>query len=217
MSDNNHLTDPDKMLDILSQVLQRLDDQDSWAAATAMEQLRVPYPDRKRKSSSTSPNLAAALFHRDRYRCRYCGNRVIPPIVLRAFALAWPDIIGYHTNWRTDLTHPLFNIRSATIDHVKARAHNGGDGVENLVTACWPCNVRKGDLDPELLGMNVREVGPPDWDGLTTLYPVLWNRVEGRAPLKEQKSHQKWLKAFEVALQARDIETHNGERPSTEW
>ena len=40
-----------------------------------------------------------------------------------------------------------------TIDHVKPKVKGGLDIWENLVTACKPCNQKKGDRTPELASM----------------------------------------------------------------
>tara|TARA_B100001996_G_scaffold381081_1_gene369809 strand:- start:1401 stop:1949 length:549 start_codon:yes stop_codon:yes gene_type:complete len=40
-----------------------------------------------------------------------------------------------------------------TIDHVKPKVRGGLDIWENLVTACKPCNQKKGDRTPELANM----------------------------------------------------------------
>lgn len=45
-----------------------------------------------------------------------------------------------------------------TIDHVIPRSRGGGDTWENLVTACIPCNNRKGNRTPEEAGMRLRNV-----------------------------------------------------------
>ncbi|MBI4502485.1 MAG: HNH endonuclease [Gemmatimonadetes bacterium] len=37
-----------------------------------------------------------------------------------------------------------FSDRELTVDHVQPRAKHGDMSVGNLVTACSPCNVRKG-------------------------------------------------------------------------
>jgi 5-methylcytosine-specific restriction endonuclease McrA len=42
-----------------------------------------------------------------------------------------------------------------TIDHVMPKSRGGGDTWENLVTACVPCNNRKGDSTPEEAGMEL--------------------------------------------------------------
>jgi len=60
------------------------------------------------------------LFHRDHWRCRYCGCSV---------------------NAR-DKSLTEF----ATVDHVQPRSRGGMSTQENMVTACRGCNEAKGDL-----------------------------------------------------------------------
>lgn len=45
----------------------------------------------------------------------------------------------------------------------------GGDPVlaDNLVTACWNCNRRKGDLDLDEIGWALVEPRDEEWKGLT--------------------------------------------------
>jgi|DewCreStandDraft_5_1066085.scaffolds.fasta_scaffold00864_22 5-methylcytosine-specific restriction endonuclease McrA len=45
-----------------------------------------------------------------------------------------------------------------TIDHVIPRSRGGSDSWENLVTACVPCNNRKGNRTPEEAGMRLRSI-----------------------------------------------------------
>ena len=42
-----------------------------------------------------------------------------------------------------------------TIDHIIPKAHGGQDTWENLVTACLPCNNRKGDRTPAEAGLKL--------------------------------------------------------------
>ena len=46
-----------------------------------------------------------------------------------------------------------------TLDHVVPRSRGGGSVWENVVTACAPCNLRKGDRLPEEVSMTLRR--PP--------------------------------------------------------
>lgn len=43
-----------------------------------------------------------------------------------------------------------------TLDHVIPKAKGGRDTWENLVTACLPCNNKKGDRSPEQANMELR-------------------------------------------------------------
>lgn len=55
-------------------------------------------------------------------------------------------------------------VRDLNIDHVLPRSRGGPDSWENLVTACRPCNLRKGKKTPDEAGMRLlRAPGPPRW------------------------------------------------------
>lgn len=41
-----------------------------------------------------------------------------------------------------------------TVDHVVPKSRGGGSGWENVVTACAPCNTRKGDRLPDEIDMH---------------------------------------------------------------
>ncbi|MBN1300249.1 MAG: HNH endonuclease [Melioribacteraceae bacterium] len=43
-----------------------------------------------------------------------------------------------------------------TIDHVRPKARGGNDSWENLVSACLPCNNKKGDRTPDEAGIKLR-------------------------------------------------------------
>ncbi len=46
-----------------------------------------------------------------------------------------------------------------TLDHVIPKARGGKSTWSNLVTACRPCNTRKGDFTPEEIGLTIKN--PP--------------------------------------------------------
>lgn len=55
-------------------------------------------------------------------------------------------------------------LRELNIDHVIPRSRGGGDSWENLVTACRPCNLKKGWKLPEEAGMRLaRKPFRPKW------------------------------------------------------
>jgi 5-methylcytosine-specific restriction endonuclease McrA len=137
------------------------------------------------------------VYARDRYQCRYCGERLILTAVMRLVSRLYPDQFPYHRNWKADSTHPAFMVRSATLDHVRPIA-GGGDplALDNLVTACWTCNRRKGDLDLDELRWSLREPLDQHWRGLTELFRPLWIAA-GRPTLTEDESA--WMRATETA------------------
>ena len=75
----------------------------------------------KKLFAGPSPGLsrpdAMKVFRRDHFTCQYCG-------------LNGKDNFP---NWLV-----------LTIDHVHPHAHGGARKMENLVTACRPCNLMKG-------------------------------------------------------------------------
>ena len=66
------------------------------------------------------------LFARDRYRCQYCGRTAAE----------------------------LKPRESLTRDHLIPLSRGGTNDWTNVVTACSPCNTRKGNRLPEELGMH---------------------------------------------------------------
>ncbi len=60
---------------------------------------------------------AMKVFKRDHFKCQYCGL----------------DGLRVFENWLI-----------LTIDHVHPSAHGGSRRMDNLVTACRPCNLIKG-------------------------------------------------------------------------
>ncbi len=89
----------------------------------------------------------------------------------------------------------LFIQRSASIDHFNPYAHGGSDqDLDNLVTACWPCNARKGDLPANLVEFVRHEPHDYSWDGLTSLYPSLWSAIRDRVPEGERRVRLAWLR-----------------------
>ena len=60
---------------------------------------------------------AMKVFKRDHFKCQYCGL----------------DGLHSYENWLV-----------MTIDHIHPHARGGSRSMDNLVTACQPCNVLKG-------------------------------------------------------------------------
>jgi hypothetical protein len=146
---------------------------------------------------SVSRATAGRIFRRDGFICRYCGCRTIPTPIMQLVAGIYPDVFPYHPNWKGGATHPAIPTRSAVVDHVVPGAH-GGDWAEeaNMATVCWPCNVRKSDLTLEQLGWTLRPVeADSGWDGLTSLYPALWEAA-GRP---QSQLHGAWMRALGCA------------------
>jgi hypothetical protein len=72
---------------------------------------------------------------------------------------------------------------------------------ENLVTACWNCNRRKGDLRLAELGWSLIAPRDEKWQGLTELFRPLWEAA-GQPPLSE--TDRAWMRAVERARTEHD-------------
>lgn len=147
------------------------------------------------KRPGLTRQVQGRVYRRDRFSCRYCGAELIPASIMELLGGLYPDLFPFHPNWKGGQTHPAFLSRSPVVDHIEPGA-SGGDwhALENLVTACWPCNARKGDFTLERLRWSVLPIGD-GWDGLTRYYHPLWLRAgEPKAAY-----HRAWMKALGVA------------------
>jgi len=81
----------------------------------------MPFKHLKKFFSGPPPHLsrqeAMKVFKRDHFKCQYCG---------------------------LDGLHRFENWLILTIDHVHPHARGGPRSMDNLVTACQPCNLIKG-------------------------------------------------------------------------
>ncbi len=178
--------------DAVGRALRRVATGDLEGARSVLDEIRFE-PVLKRVERWPSISVMARVYERDRYQCRYCGDKTILTPVMRLLARLFPDEFPMHPNWKATATHPAFVSRSTTLDHVTPLAGGGDPMVEtNLVTACWGCNRRKGDLTLRELGWNLRDPADPTWHGLTELYEPAWIAA-GRPALSE--SEMTWMRA----------------------
>lgn len=78
-----------------------------------------------------SKKTKLAAYERDDWTCQYCGLEFDP-------SKTWtPDSIA---PW---MEHPTLGFIFLELDHVHPVAHGGGDDLDNLRSACTPCNKRK--------------------------------------------------------------------------
>ena len=109
--------------------------------AGARELTSIAYARKVLRSRPVLPQrIAASIFKRDRFHCRYCGARTVPTPIMRLLARLYPQEFPYHPNWKGGQTHPAVISRSPVIDHVVPGSLGGSwTNEKNLVTACWPC------------------------------------------------------------------------------
>ena len=81
----------------------------------------MPFKQIKKFLFGSTPRIpreeAMKVFRRDHFKCQYCGL----------------DGLHHFNNWLI-----------LTIDHVHPHSRGGARSVDNLVTACQPCNLIKG-------------------------------------------------------------------------
>jgi hypothetical protein len=85
---------------------------------------------------------ALRTWSRDRWSCRYCGELVFFTPAFQALAARFGNHGYWHPNWKANES-PLLIKRGASVDHVVAVTRGGAHDLENFVTACWECNLRK--------------------------------------------------------------------------
>jgi hypothetical protein len=173
---------------VIEAVLERGKDE----GAKALREIAYP-----RRAIANRPALTREIqgrvFRRDRFRCRYCGGRLIPTPMMELLGGLYPDQFPWQPNWKGGQTHPAILSRSPVVDHVDPGSVGGAWlDVDNLVTACWPCNARKGDISLSRLGWELLPIPQDDWDGLTRYYAALWRAAGAPKP----DYHRSWMKAL---------------------
>jgi hypothetical protein len=136
------------------------------------------------------------VFQRDHFICRYCGGKTILTPVMELLAVLYPDIFPFESDaWRGGVTHPAFAARSPMVDHVTPGAwHGDWKLMDNLVTACNPCNSIKADFTLKQLGWEKLPIEDSDWDGLTGHYKALWRAAGEPNPSR----HHSWFEALGI-------------------
>lgn len=160
------------------------------AGAAALEAIAFR-PEEVARRKTPSRAVRAQVFLRDQFICRYCGGKTIFEPVMALVGYVYPELFPYHPNWRGGMTHPALISRSALVDHVVPGSGGGAWlDVDNLVTACNPCNSIKADFSLEQLGWTLQPIRRTKWDGLVGLYPALWDAA-GRPA---ESFHLAWMR-----------------------
>jgi hypothetical protein len=121
------------------------------------------------KATKRMPSAAdqRAMYARDGWRCRFCGCRVVAEKARRAMRNQVPDAIPWS---EAEGFHAAFYALSGSVDHVLPHSAGGGNDLDNIVTACWPCQFGRSAWLIEEVGLIDPRSRPPvvdSWDGLT--------------------------------------------------
>jgi len=132
-----------------------------------------PLVPREKRPTRRMPILAVQrrIYARDGYRCRFCGQRVAPPEVVREIKKAYPSASRVEARRNADQNTGLILLQGV-VDHVLPHCYGGTNDPVNMVTTCGKCNYGRNDFTLEQLGMlDPRDFAPivDDWDGLTRI------------------------------------------------
>jgi hypothetical protein len=147
------------------------------------------------KRKGIKPGLQLAVFRKDGFNCEYCGRKTVLVPLLRVIAecferMEQKSLFTYDPHWMCPPTHYAFWRDSASCDHVVPVTSSGPTEAANLVTACFMCNLRKGNSAGFKSFGGLRR----PWDGLAGIYPDL---VRKRWDTAIPSHHTAWITAIE--------------------
>lgn len=141
--------------------------------------LKVPPPptiDISLRDRIRSPQkIQDAVFERDGYKCRYCGNKLLSQLFIRLFIKKLGSQL-FQRGETNVTTHGIIHIAWPVADHVIPWNKGGRTNMENLVSSCATCNYGKDGYTIEQLGIQNpfnREPILDKWNGLTDMIPQL--------------------------------------------
>jgi len=127
----------------------------------------------KGKHQTQSPARVAAIAKRDKYRCGYCGMRLVEPQILKRIQVkVGRDVFPSKGNKKESSNrdyHGIWVTTAITLDHVVPYAVSSDDTIENLISSCWSCNFGKYDYTCEELELSPPAIRVPSnesWSGL---------------------------------------------------
>jgi 5-methylcytosine-specific restriction endonuclease McrA len=158
-----------------------------------------------RRQAPPPKELQVSVFRRDHWLCRLSERPVIFAPAMKYFEREVRNagyngkLAYFHPNF-TRNGAPLLDALAAVIDHVEALARGGSGGIDDLVTACNKCNMRKSDLsmddyrkkEPKPKPIRGKYGEAVDWDGFSSLFVILAERY----PKELTDTEREWLKLF---------------------
>ena len=134
--------------------------------------------------------IKRTIYARDGWRCRFCGCRVVPNDARDKMRALLPGAIRLGPLARD--YHAAFLALNAVPDHLTPRAAGGGNDLDNLVTACWPCNNGRGAYSLEEMGLIDPRSRPliadrDEWDGLRLMMSGAGGKVSSSVFVPSQE------------------------------
>jgi hypothetical protein len=169
------------------------------AVIAVVEKAREPV--QKPKFEPLSNLIRASTYWRDGWRCAYCGRKLVIQGILELLTTLCPGFLGLLRGQHMPYarTEPAVERVYPCVDHVNPLALGGVClDPSNHVAACIPCNARKNNY----LGWTPRPRECDSWDGLSTAYEALVNRVNDDLSPTRKKYHRDWLRNLRLARDA---------------
>jgi 5-methylcytosine-specific restriction endonuclease McrA len=111
-----------------------------------------------------------SIYERDGWHCRFCQIPVTSKEARKKLHLLLP--MAARWGKANSEKHRGLSILESTLDHLLPHSRGGDNSLENLVTACGPCQFGRGNLTLEEVGLNNPLLRLPindNWDGLRKL------------------------------------------------
>lgn len=170
--------------------------------AQRMAQEHFPFEVRQgARPKRISLKKQVAIFQRDKYRCRYFGDRLIfPGVLILLEKLLGEECFPADRNYRVANSHWVYWWFWPVVDHREAIATDVRDqnDPDNLVTTSTFRNIQKGPWTVDQ--MRWRDMGLPSedetWDGMTGWF----RRYMGTAPSEvwQHRNLRGWARAIGV-------------------
>jgi hypothetical protein len=142
------------------------------------------------------------IFERDKYRCRYFGDRLMFPGVLLLVEKELAECFPVHKNYRVAESHPIYWTLWPVVDHMESVASgikNAGD-IGNLITTSTYRNTQK--MHWSIKDMDWRDRGLPSaddtWDGLVGWFREYMGRTTS-SELWDYRNLRAWCAAIRLA------------------
>ena len=141
---------------------------------TALGELDAEVPEISKAAQDTpriSVPLARSVLERDGYRCRYCNIPVIYTNEVRKLRALF-GAENFQMSQSNLIAHGTLRAFYNSFDHVVPLSRGGRTSLDNLVTACYPCNFGKDNFTLSQLHLESplsRAPQKTDHDGFITL------------------------------------------------
>lgn len=115
-------------------------------------------------------SLQRTVFAEDGWRCRFCGTKVICREARKKLVQLFPNVVTW--GGPEYQQHAALYGMAVSLDHVLPHSRGGKNERSNFVTACYTCQVGRGEWtldESELLDPRDHPPVLDAWDGLSRI------------------------------------------------